>query len=171
MLYSKLKRYVVKTPLGDKVGKVEDIIFNGETWKVEYIVISEGFLKKTRIGVKPEDVKIDDENEAIIVSPEVEHIEISSDISSIHRIFFSDFKRKGVLSSDDVKAGHVYDIDVATQLKRWEVWKILIDTGWKNRRLRIRPEQIKALGEDLIIDLTREDIERLSKPELPQEEE
>ncbi len=169
MLYSKLSKYKVKTPLGDKVGSLSDFIFNGENWKIDYLVISEGFLKKHKIGVKPEDITIDDEKEEVHVSPEVEHIDVVEKQSSKHKMFYDHFRKKGVMTSDDEKAGKVYDADLYTELKKWEINRFLVDTGWTKHRLRLKTKDIAEVTEKIQIDMTKKDIEQLSKPELPEE--
>jgi sporulation protein YlmC with PRC-barrel domain len=142
MLYTQLDDYKVKTPIGDKAGKLDDLIIDSETWKITHLVFSKGFFRKERTGVIPADVKVNDDEKEIIVSPEVDHIDINAKESSVHHLYLSDLEDRKVLSSDGEKVGRVYDVEIATGLKKWEVWKLLISTGIGSRRLRISPSDI-----------------------------
>jgi sporulation protein YlmC with PRC-barrel domain len=169
MLFTKLTGFEVKTPMGDKKGKMTDFVFNGNTWKIKYVIISEGFLRKKHVGVKPEDIKVDERTSSLIIQPEVALIEVEMKGSSVDHLHFSTLKKNDVFTSDDEKTGGIYDVDIATKLKRWEIWKVLIKTGWTERRLRISPKEIESLGETIKLKVSKEDMDDLSKPALPKE--
>ena len=158
MLWSNMEGTKIVTPLGDKIGTLDDLEFNGETWKVSYVIIKEGALKRKYFAVEPAKIEIK-EDEDIELSPEVERKDYEfMDPPSIHHMYITDLIGKKVESSDGEIIGKVYDVDVATELEQWEIWKILIKVGIKERRLRIGPDEIKDLGETLVLKKRAEEI-------------
>jgi sporulation protein YlmC with PRC-barrel domain len=147
--------------MGDKMGKMKDLVIDTSNWKVKGLVISE---KKRRSLVNPHDLKIEWDNERIILSPEVKAIEDTQEKSSVHNLYLSDLVKKHVISSDEEKVGRIFDVEITTELKDWEVWKLLIKVGFKKRRLRMRPKKISKLGKDVSIRMTKKEVEDLSHP-------
>ena len=165
-LFSQMEGYKIRSKLGDDMGKLEDLIIDSSTWKVKGLIVAEGLLVKNRSLVKPFDIKLDHDVEQILLSPEAKTEEITQEKSSIHYLYLSDLMKKHVITSDDDKIGKIYDIEIATELNEWKVWKLLIKVGFKQRRLRVRPENISKLGEDVRIGMTKEEVENLSHPML-----
>ena len=86
-------------------------------------------------------------------------------------MFYSKLKKFDVMTSDEEKTGGIYDVDLATELKKWEVGKLLVKSGWTERRLRIRPDEIEEFGETIKLKVSKEDMDKLSRPDLPESEE
>jgi len=164
-LFSQLEGYDMKSKLGDDMGKLKDVIIDSKTWNVNGLVLK-GLVKKEKTFVKPKSIELAEKEERIYLSPEVKVYEVSQEKSSMNYLYLSDLMKKKVFSNDDEKIGKVYDIEIATELKNWKVWKLLIKVGFKKRRLRIKPQTIMELGEDLKIDMTKAEVEELSHPVL-----
>lgn len=164
-LFSQLEGYDMMSKLGDDMGKLEDLIIDSSTWNVDGLVIK-GLVKKEKTFVKPQDIELAEEEERIYLSPEVKLNEVSQDKSSIHYLYLSDLMKKKVFTSDDDEMGKIYDIEIAPDLKDWKIWKLLVKVGFKKRRLRIKPQAIIELKEDLKIDMTKDEVEKLSHPML-----
>ncbi|MDG6225416.1 MAG: PRC-barrel domain-containing protein [Candidatus Thermoplasmatota archaeon] len=164
-LFSQLEGYDIISKLGDEMGALEDMIIDSTNWTIKGFVLKEGGLfKKERSIVEPADLKINDDDEIINLSPEAHRKEIEQDRSSVHHLYLSDLMKKKVVLKEGEDIGKVYDIEIATELKDWKVWKLFIRTGLKQRRLRIKPDQVTDLGEDVEIGLSKEEVEKLSKP-------
>lgn len=164
MLWSKLEGLTVKTPMGDKLGKVSDLVTSLEDWKIKYILLKEGLVKSKLEAVKTSDVSVEEDH--LEVSPEVEREEIKKEMSSMHNLYMSDIIKKMVKSSDGEEVGKVYDIEIATELRNWEAWKILIKTGIKERRLKLSVSRdVKTVGEYVELKLSSEDLENKKAPE------
>lgn len=161
ILFSQLEGYEIQSQMGDTMGKMKDLVIDTSNWKVKGLVIKD---KKIRSLVNPHDLKIEWDNERIILSPEVKAIEDTQEKSSVHNLYLSDLVKKHVISSDEEKVGRIFDVEITTELKDWEVWKLLIKVGFKKRRLRMKPKKIGKLGKDVSIKMTKKEVEDLSHP-------
>ena len=144
ILFSQMEGYEIRSQMGDRMGKMKDLVIDTSNWKVKGLVIAE---KKKRMLVNPHDLKIEWAEEKIILSPEVRTVEDLQEKSSVHNMYLSDLVKKHVISSDDEEVGRIFDVEITTELKDWEVWKLLIKVGFKKRRLRIKPKKIRKLDE------------------------
>jgi sporulation protein YlmC with PRC-barrel domain len=167
ILFSQLEGYDMKSEMGDDMGKLKDLVIDTTNWKVTNLVVS-GLLKKKKeeLLIRPSDIKIDWGEEKVILSPAARTEAITQDKSSLKNMYLSDLLKKHAYSSDKEKFGKVYDVEIATELKDWEVWKLLIKVGFKKRRLRIKPDKISKLDEDVSIKMTKKEVEALSHPTL-----
>jgi sporulation protein YlmC with PRC-barrel domain len=149
VLYTELKDYDVVDKLGKEVGKIDDLIVDLSSWEITGIKLSHGILRKKVIH-KLEHIEKTDEHEKKITipsnAPEEEPIEKSSFTSAL---MDDDLIHKEVVSSDNNEIGKVYDVDIPIKLKHWKVWKILIKRGMKERRLRIAPDEIESVSEEI----------------------
>lgn len=159
VLYSELEDYEVVNQLGKKIGKFDDLIVDFADWKVKNLILSHGLLKK-HVSVKLEKLKKADEDEKKLVIPTEAQEEDVPEKSSFNAAFVEDdLLGKKVVSSDDHDVGKVYDVDIPISLKHWKIWKILIKRGMKERRLRIGPDEIESIAEEVVLKKSISEIE------------
>lgn len=159
VLYSELQDYEVVNQLGKKIGKLDGMIVDFADWKVKNVILSHGILKK-HVSVNLEKLKKADEEEKKLIIPTEAQEENIPESSSFNAAFVEDdLLGKKVVSSDDHEVGKVYDFDVPISLKRWKVWKILIKRGMKERRLRIGPEEIQSISDEIVLKKSISEIE------------
>jgi len=152
VLYSELKDYKVVNQLGKELGKIEELIVDFSDWKVKNIVLKHGGIRKKHVSHKLETLKKADEAEKKLIIPSDSPGEELPETSSFNAAFVTDdLLGKKVVSSDHQEVGKVYDFDVPLTLKHWKVWKILIKRGMKERRLRIGPDEILSMAEEVVL--------------------
>ncbi|MDP6155128.1 MAG: hypothetical protein QF682_03205 [Candidatus Thermoplasmatota archaeon] len=158
MLYSRVKGFEFKKAIEGIIGKQVGMILNTNTWRVTHFVISHGMGKKAKNLIHEKYVnKFDMDNNLILLNDEHEEEEIPS-TSKREMFMCKDFVGISVVSSDNKKIGKVTDFDMPEKLKIWKIWKIMIATGFKSRRLRISPEDIMSLGEEMVLRKTYDEL-------------
>jgi len=158
MLYSRVKGFEFKKAIEGIIGKQVGMILNTNTWRVTHFVISHGMGKKSKKLIHEKYVKkFDMDNNLILLTDEHEEEDIPT-ISKRAMFMCKDFVGISVVSSDNKKIGKVTDFDIPEKLKIWKVWKIMISTGFKSRRLRISPEEIKSLEQEMVLRKTYDEL-------------
>ena len=149
VLFTELKHYEVVDKLGKDVGKVDDLIVDLSNWNVTGIKLVHGILRKKVIH-KLEHVQKTDEHEKRIVIPADAPEEEPPEKSTFSSAFIDDdLVHKVVVSNDNSEIGKIYDVDIPINLKKWKVWKILIKRGMKERRLRVSPDEIAEVSDEI----------------------
>jgi len=149
VLFTELKHYEVVDKLGKEVGKVDDLIVDLSSWNITGIKLAHGILRKKVIH-KLDHIEKTDEHEKRIVIPADAPEEEPPEKSTFSSAFLDDdLIHKEVISNDNNEIGKIYDIDIPINLKKWKVWKILIKRGLKERRLRIGPDDIEEVSEEV----------------------
>jgi sporulation protein YlmC with PRC-barrel domain len=149
VLFSELKAFKVVDKLGKDVGKIDDLIVDLSNWNITSIELSHGILRKKVIH-KLDHIEKSDEHERKIVIPADAPEEEPPEKSSFTSAFLDDdLLGKKVISNDNNDVGKVYDFDVPISLKHWKIWKILIKRGLKERRLRVGPDEIDSVSEEV----------------------
>jgi len=159
VLYSELKDFKVVNQLGKELGKIDELIVDFSNWKVKNIVLRHGIRRK-HVSHKLESLKKADETEKKLIIPSDSLEEELPENSSFNSAFVEDdLLGKKVVSSDHHDVGKVYDFDIPLTLKGWKVWKILIKRGLKERRLRIGPDEILSMAEEVVLKKSISEIE------------
>lgn len=154
MLYKQILKHNLVKPIEGKIGKLIGMIINTETWQVSHLVVDRtGMLDivETKVLIPLEYVKeIDLEKRQFILNEEHTEEPVPK-VSKKNMFMCKDFINKKVLSSDGQKAGRIFDFDIPEKLQVWKIWKIMINTGMKKRRLRVSPNDIKMVGNEIIL--------------------
>jgi len=161
MLYKQILKHNLVKPIEGKVGKLIGMIINTQTWQVSHLVADRtGMLDitETKVLIPLEYVKkIELDSNQFLLAEEHKEEEVPK-VSKSDMFMCKDFINKKVLSSDGKKIGKIYDFDIPEKLNVWKVWKIMIKTGLKKRRLRISPEDIKIVGKEIILQKSFEEM-------------
>lgn len=151
MLYKQVIGFDFYKPVEGKIGKLRGMILNTNSWRVTHFVISYGMGKKAKKLVPEKFIKkFDIDNNQIILTEEHQEEEVPK-VSRTEKFMCKDFIGIPVLSSDGKKIGKIFDFDIPERLKIWKIWKIMIRTGIKKRRLRISPSDIKTLDQEMVL--------------------
>ena len=134
------------------------MIIDTDKWRVTHFVISRGMGKTAKMLINEKFIKqFDITNNQIFVTDEHEEEEVPT-TSKREKFMCKDFIGINVVSGDGKKIGKVTDFDIPEKLKIWKLWKIMISTGFKSRRIRISPEDIRSLGQEMTLRKTYEEL-------------
>ncbi len=147
-MYTQVKGYRVRTPSGQDHGKLHDLYVDLDTWNVPFLVVSGGILmkKETYPFTMLTDV---DEIEKMILLEDSDPLEEVPAGRALARM--KDLLGTKVMSEEGEDVGKLYDIDISTKLKQWKVWKLLIRTGFGERRLRISSSEVRDISDRIVI--------------------
>jgi len=158
MLHSQAKGFEFFKPIEGKIGKLVGMIIDTDKWRVTHFVISRGMGKTAKMLINEKFIKqFDITNNQIFVTDEHEEEEVPT-TSKREKFMCKDFIGINVVSADGTKIGKVTDFDIPEKLKIWKIWKIMISTGFKSRRIRISPEDIRSLGQEMTLRKTYEEL-------------
>lgn len=157
MLAEIMEKYKVVNSVGNTVGKVRDIYIDLNTWKIEGFEISPGTLKKSFVLNTSEIVKFDETDQIIIIRDEFEREEIP-ETPKKDMYPFEELKKHNVVDSEEEKIGRIYNLEIPFEkLKVFKVWKILIKTGFSERRLRIATTDVVEIMDDIKLKGNRDE--------------
>jgi len=160
MLAELLDDYRVQTTVGEEVGKIKDVYFDIDSWMVSGFELSPGMFKKDRL-LRIEDVKeIRDEEKLLIVGDDFQGAELPT--NSTRTLFSLDeIRKKRILDRNNQKVGKIYNMEIPyDKLKKLKVWKVLIHTGIRERRLRIRPQEITDIKDEIKLAKSLEEYQK-----------
>ncbi len=156
MLAEVMEKYKVVNSVGNTIGRVRDIHIDLNTWRIEAFEISPGTLKKDFLIDTDEIIKLD-ETDMIVIVPDDFKKEDVPDTPKRDLFPFSEMKKKHVLDRDEEKVGRIYNLEIPFEkLKVFKVWKILIKTGFSDRRLRISTSEVDEIMDDITLKGTLE---------------
>ena len=153
MLYSILKKCELTTPIGEKTGKITDLLVDArETpWTVKKIALeTRRMLGKSFTYPIDQVGKVNKAQKNVRVTGYVEP-ETPPTVSKVDMMFLGDLTKKDAVTEDGEKIGKIYNFDVSTVTKPWTVEKVLIKTGIKKRRLRISVDRVKTIEKNVVI--------------------
>ncbi len=160
MLYTRhLHGMPVETPVGEVLGKLDGLIVDIRNWKVDRIVVSPGTFRKNSAYDLADVESFDEETMKLYLRPEATAYPVP-DHSTHEAMFLRDLMWKNIYTADKKRLKSLYDVDIATQLKHWDLWKLLIQTPLKRRRLRISPSDIEKVADTITLSLTMSTIEK-----------
>ena len=152
MLYSILKKCELTTPIGEKIGKITDLLVDTrETpWAVKKITLKTRRMLGKSFAYPIDHVgKVDKTQKNVRVKGYVEP-ETAPTLSKVDMMYLGDLKKTAV-TEDDEKIGKIYNFDVSTLTKPWTVEKVLIKTGTRKRRLKISVDRVKTIEKNVTI--------------------
>jgi len=153
MLYSILKKCELTTPIGEKIGKITDLLVDTRKtpWTVKKITLETRRMLGKSFAYPIDQVeKVNKAQKNVRVTGYVEP-EAPPALSKVDMMFLGDLTKKNAVTEDGEKIGKIYNFDVSTVTKPWTVEKVLIKTGIKKRRLRISVDRVKTIEKDVMI--------------------
>jgi len=152
MLYSILKKCELTTPLGEKIGKITDLLVDArETpWTVKKITLKTRILGKSFAYPIDQIEKVNKAQKNVRITGYVEP-ETPPALSKVDMMFLGDLTKKNAVTEDGEKIGKIYNFDVSTLTKPWTVEKVLIKTGIRKRRLKISVDRVKTIEKNVVI--------------------
>ncbi|MFO8051041.1 MAG: PRC-barrel domain-containing protein [Thermoplasmatota archaeon] len=157
MLAKIIEEYKVVNSVGNSVGKIKDIYIDLDTWLINSFEISPGTLKKNILLDTEDIVKFDETDKIVIVKDEFEGKEVPENPTRTSYPF-EELKKHNVVDSEGEKIGKIYNLEIPFEkLKTFKVWKVLIKTGFKDRRLRINTSEIAEVMDDINLAKTKKE--------------
>ncbi|MBN1539541.1 MAG: PRC-barrel domain-containing protein [Candidatus Thermoplasmatota archaeon] len=142
MLMKDLEGCKVVNTVGEHVGKIREAYVDLDKWEINAFELSPGTLKKNIILDLRDIQKVDIEERTMVVRDSfkggeppkmpVKNMYPLKELMDLH-----------VVDADGEKVGRIYDLEVPYEkLRNFRVWKVLIRTGIKERRLRLSTAEI-----------------------------
>jgi len=152
MLYSILKKCELTTPIGEKIGKITDLLVDArETpWTVKKITLKTRMFGKSFAYPIDQVEKVNKAQKNVRITGYVEP-ETPPMLSKVDMMFLGDLTKKNAVTEDGEKIGKIYNFDISTLTKPWTVEKVLIKTGIKKRRLKISVDRVKTIEKNVVI--------------------
>ncbi|MEA3559528.1 MAG: PRC-barrel domain-containing protein [Candidatus Thermoplasmatota archaeon] len=149
MLEKIIEKFKVVNSVGENLGKVKEVFLDVGEWEVVAFEISPGMLKKDYLLKISEIEKFDLEGLQMILKDEHEQGEVpKTPVKEMYPV--DELKKLHVLDKDGEKMGKIYDIEIPYEkLKTFNVWRVLIKMGIKERRLRISPDEISEVMQEI----------------------
>jgi len=133
----------VEYKIGERIGKMKDVVVDvtDAKWPITGLVVSPGFGQGEVIVTVPNVVKLDEKDSNMlavgadaVISKEV------LDVSSRTHMKLDFIDNLPVFSSDGVKVGKIYDVDIATSIRPWKAKKLLVkrESSSKDKSKRMR---------------------------------
>ena len=142
MLAELLEDYKVVNTVGEEFGKIKEVFFDLNTWMVSGFELSPGIFKKDTLLTLDDILSIRDDEKTIIARDEFKGSDLPGE-PNLSMFPFEELKKRKIMDRNDEYVGKIYNMEIPfDKLKKLMVWKILIKTGMKERRLRIRPQEI-----------------------------
>lgn len=157
MLAKLIEEYKVVNSVGNNVGKIKDIYIDLDTWMINSFEISPGALKKDFLLEISNIVKFDETDQIVIVKDDFESKEVPEHPKK-NSYPYEELKKHNVVDSEGEKIGKVYNLEIPFEkLKTFKVWKVLIKTGFKDRRLRLNTSEITKVMDDINLSKTKDE--------------
>jgi sporulation protein YlmC with PRC-barrel domain len=156
MLADLMEKYKVVNSVGEEIGKIKDIYIDINTWKITAFEISPGALKKNLMIKSKYISKFDEETKHVLLKDGYETSEAPKQV--LKEMYpFNELKKHHVIDKDGEKVGKIYNLEIPIEkLKQYKVWKLLVKTGLKERRIRISTKEIKEVMDDIRLARTVE---------------
>ena len=150
-----LEDYRVANTVGEPVGKIKEAYLDLDKWEIVAFEVSPGALKKHVLLDLKDMEKVDVEGKTLVFKDNYETREVPK--TAVKGLYpLDELMGLNVVDMEGEKVGKIYDLEIPYEkLHRFKVWKVLIRTGIKERRLRLSPSEIKEVMNEV----------RLRKPE------
>ncbi len=149
MLEDMLEKYEIVNSVGETIGKIKEIYIDLDTWDVKALKISPGMLKGSFLLHLKDVTKIDLDNNRMVVTEEFGKDEIPE--TATRKLYpYDELSKRTVVDSEGEKVGKIYSLEIPYEkLGSMKIWKMLIKTGIKDRRLRIAPTEVNEVMDDI----------------------
>jgi sporulation protein YlmC with PRC-barrel domain len=149
MLEEMLEKYEIVNSVGESIGKIKEIYIDLQSWDIKALKVSPGVIKSSFLLDIKEIRTVDLDKHRMVVGDEFEQGEIPSSPSK-NMYPYDELTKRNVVDSDGQKVGKIYSLEIPYhKLGTLKVWKLLIKTGIKDRRLRISPTEVHEVMDDI----------------------
>lgn len=156
MMEELVEKYEITNSVGEHIGKIKEIYLDLDKWEIVAFKASPGALKKSFLVNISDIVKVDTTEMKLIAKDEITEVEVP-EIPTKNLYPYNDLQKVHVVDSEGEKVGKITSLEIPyDKLKKFKVWKILIKTGFKDRRLRLAPTEIGKVMEEIHLVKTLE---------------
>ncbi|MGA1793121.1 MAG: PRC-barrel domain-containing protein [Thermoplasmatota archaeon] len=149
MLMKILEDYKIVNTVGEPVGKIKEAYLDLDKWEVVAFEVSPGALKKHVLVDLKEMQRLNIDDQTLIVKDDYAVREVpKTPMKELYPL--KELMDLHVIDAEGEKVGKVYDLEIPYEkLHRFKIWKMLIKTGIKERRLRLSPSEVKEVMADI----------------------
>jgi sporulation protein YlmC with PRC-barrel domain len=149
MLMKLLEEYKVANTVGEPVGRIKEAFIDLDKWEIVAFEVSPGALKKNILIDIKEMKKLDLDDKILLVKDTFETKDVPK--TPIRGLYpFEKLIDLKVVDADGKMVGRIYNLEIPYEkLHKFKVWKVLIRTGIKEKRLRLSPSEIKDVMKEI----------------------
>lgn len=149
MLEEMFEKYEIVNDVGEHIGKIKEVYIDLNTWEIKALKISPGVVKSSFMMDIGSIRTVDLERHKMIVEDSFERKDLP-ETASKSMYPYNDLQKHHVMDSEGEKVGKIYSLEIPYEkLKSFKIWKLLIRTGIKERRLRISPTEVGSVMKDI----------------------
>jgi len=149
MLMELLEEYKVTNTVGEHVGRIKDAYLDLDKWEIVAFKVHPGTFKKNiLIDLKDMD-RLDMEDKTLVIKDNYDVREVpDTPMKGFYPV--EELMNLTVVDADGSKVGKIYNMEIPYEkLRKFKVWKVLIRTGIKERRLRLSPSDIREVMQEI----------------------
>jgi len=169
ILKSKLEGSSVEYKIGDRIGKMRDVVVDvtDPKWPVMGLMVSPGFGKGEVMVTVPQVVKLSEEDgNKLMVGPDALISKQLVDVSSRTHMKLDFIDNLPVLSSDGATVGKIYDVGIATSIRPWKASKLLVTrentSHSQSAKLRLDVRHVTKVSDTGVwLDFSKDQVENL----------
>ena len=149
MLEELYEKFEIVNSVGEHIGKIKEVYLDLDIWEIKAFKISPSALKKSYLIELKEIQKVDLEDKKLIVGDEVEKKEVPE--KPTKKLYpYDELMKLHIVDKEGEKVGKITSLEIPYEkLKKFKVWKILIKTGLKERRLRVSTSEVDKVMEKI----------------------
>ena len=162
MLLKIIEEYKVTNTVGELVGRIKEAYLDLDKWEIVAFKVHPGALKKNiLIDLKDMD-KLDIEEKTLILKDSYEAKEVPKiPVKGLYPL--ETLMDLHVVDAEGQKVGKIYNLEVPYEkLHRFKVWKVMIRTSIKERRLRLSPSEIKEVMKEIHLNKKEQEYVEIS---------
>jgi sporulation protein YlmC with PRC-barrel domain len=149
MLMKLLEEYKVTNTVGEPVGRIKEAYLDLDNWEIVAFKVHPGALKKSIIIDLADMVRLNLEDQILVIKDDFE----TKETPKVPVKGFYPFEKLidlRVVDADGEKVGRIYNLEIPYEkMQRFKIWKILIRTSIKEKRLRLSPSEIKDVKQEV----------------------
>jgi len=149
MLMELLEEYKVTNTVGEHVGRIKDAYLDLDKWEIVAFKVHPGTFKKNiLIDLKDMD-RLDMEDKTLVIKDNYDVREVpDTPMKGFYPV--EELMNLTVVDAEGSKVGKIYNMEIPYEkLRKFKVWKVLIRTGIKERRLRLSPSDIREVMQEI----------------------
>lgn len=144
-----LEKFKVVNSVGEEIGKIKEVYMDLDSWDVKYLKVSPGVLKESFLLNIKDIHLIDTEKNRMVVNDEYTQGDLP-ETPTRGMYPYDELMKRNVVDSEGEKVGKIYSLEIPYEkMRSLKVWKLLIKTGVKDRRLRIAPTEVGEVMDDI----------------------
>jgi len=149
MLLERMEKFKVVNSVGMDIGKIRDVYLKMGDWKISGLKLSPGPLKKSLMVDIKDIIDIDVDASCVRIKDDFKQMDVPEGTTTNH-FPYSELRKRPVVDKKGEKVGKIYDLEIPLKEMHTEkVWKVLVRTGFKDRRLRLSTDEVDGVKDEI----------------------